>query len=271
MTVRVLSADELRRALSVPDLSDPAHGPHAMQKLVADAVAALRRSWGCEVVVERQSPIVPIADNYDRLHYPPDGAARDARHTRYVSDGSLLRTQTSAMIPPLLRRLASATRPLADVLLACPGLVYRRDCIDRLHTGEPQQLDLWRVRQGPPLDTRDLVAMVGHVLESTLPGHEWRTVPAAHPYTTDGLQLDVRNGDGWVEVGECGLALPELLAESGLPVPPLLAWRWVSASTASSCCGRVSTTSACSVRAIRGSRSRCSTSRAIGRCPPCPR
>jgi phenylalanyl-tRNA synthetase alpha chain len=44
MTVRVLSADELRRALSVPDLSDPAHGPHAMQQLVADAVAELHRS-----------------------------------------------------------------------------------------------------------------------------------------------------------------------------------------------------------------------------------
>jgi phenylalanyl-tRNA synthetase alpha chain len=220
MSVHVLSADELRRALSVPDLSDPAHGPHAMQLLVADALDALRRSWGCEVVVERQSPIVPTADNYDRLHYPPDGAARDARYTRYVSNGTLLRTQTSAMIPPLLRRLAALTRPPADVLLACPGLVYRRDCLDRLHTGEPQQLDLWRVRQGAPLDTSDLVAMVGHVLEATLPGHEWRAVPAVHPYTTDGLQLDVRNADGWVEVGECGLALPELLAESGLRVPP---------------------------------------------------
>jgi len=28
------------------------------------------------------------------------------------------------------------------VLLACPGLVYRRDRIDRLSVGEPHQLDL---------------------------------------------------------------------------------------------------------------------------------
>jgi phenylalanyl-tRNA synthetase alpha chain len=53
-----------------------------------------------------------------------------------------------------------------------------------------------------------------------LPEHAWRAVPAVHPYTTDGLQLDVRSGEDWVEVGECGMALPELLAESGLRVPP---------------------------------------------------
>ncbi|HEY9108764.1 MAG TPA: hypothetical protein VIN58_18955, partial [Roseateles sp.] len=143
----VLSAEAVRRALSIRDLTDPAAGPHAMQQLLDAALQALRQAWGCEVRVHRGSPIVSIADNYDRLHYPPEGAARDARYTRYVCDTALLRTQTSALVPGLLRRLAAA--PADDVLLACPGLVYRRDCIDRLHTGEPHQLDLWRVRRGP--------------------------------------------------------------------------------------------------------------------------
>src|SRR5262245_35906505 len=126
----ILSAADLRRALSVPDLTDPAGPPHAMRQLVDAALAALVAAWGIRVHVDRQSPIVSIADNYDRLHYPPDGAARDARYTRYVCESALLRTQTSAMIPPLLRRLAAQAPP--DILLACPGLVYRRDCIDRL-------------------------------------------------------------------------------------------------------------------------------------------
>ena len=30
-------------------------------------------------------------------------------------------------------------------IVACPGVVYRRDSIDRLHSGTPHQLDLWRV------------------------------------------------------------------------------------------------------------------------------
>jgi phenylalanyl-tRNA synthetase alpha chain len=216
MSVSVLSADEVRRALSVRDLTDPAHGPHALQQLLSRALEALRGAWGCEVRVHRQSPIVSIADNYDHLHYPPEGAARDARYTRYVCDTALLRTQTSAMIPGLLRRLASV--PVEDVLLACPGLVYRRDCIDRLHTGEPHQLDLWRIRRGPPLSVAHLREMIETVVREVLPGRELRMEPARHPYTTDGLQIDVREGNEWVEIGECGLALPALLAENGLDV-----------------------------------------------------
>ncbi|WP_224247969.1 PheS-related mystery ligase SrmL [Hyalangium gracile] len=214
MSVSILSAAELRRALSVRDLTDPTTGPHAMQQLVESALEALRRAWGCEVRLHRQSPIVSVADNYDHLHYPPEGAARDARYTRYVCDTALLRTQTSAMIPGQLRRLSAA--PAEDVLLACPGLVYRRDCIDRLHTGEPHQMDLWRIRRGAPLGVAALREMIETVVRALLPGRELRVEPARHPYTTDGLQIDVREGEQWVEIGECGLALPALLEECGL-------------------------------------------------------
>ncbi|WP_437810961.1 PheS-related mystery ligase SrmL [Sorangium sp. So ce1078] len=215
MSRHVLGADACRRALSLRDLTDPALGPHAMQLLLDAIVGSLQRAFGCEVIVHRASPIVSIEDNYDRLHYPPDGAARDARYTRYVSETEVLRTQTSAMVPPLLQRLAAA--PSDDVLLVCPGLVYRRDTIDRLHTGEPHQVDLWRIRRGPALAPRDLRGMVESVVAAALRGRPLRCTEAVHPYTTDGLQIDVGEGDGWVEVGECGLALGALLEEAGLP------------------------------------------------------
>jgi phenylalanyl-tRNA synthetase alpha chain len=211
----VLSPEALARALALRDLTDPAQGRHAMQDLLRDLTAALSGLWRCPVVVERRSPVVSVADNYDRLHYPPNGAARDARYSRYVSDEALLRTQTSALVPPLLRRLSAAPPP--DVLLVCPGLVYRRDAIDRLHTGEPHQVDLWRIRLGPPLGADDLSQMIAAVGAAAAPGRALRTSPASHPYTLEGRQLDVADGEGWVEIGECGLALPELLRESGLP------------------------------------------------------
>ena len=218
MSIPILNSESVRRALSVADLTDPNSGPHAMQALIAEVVAALRGAWGCTALVHRQSPIVSIADNYDRLHYPQDGAARDARYTRYVGDGLLLRTQTSAMIPPLLQQLAA--QPPPEVLLVCPGLVYRRDCIDRLHTGEPHQIDLWRLARDRPLGVADLQQMIELAVAALLPGRELRTLAAQHPYTTSGLQIDVRDGASWVEIGECGLALPALLAENGHPVPP---------------------------------------------------
>jgi phenylalanyl-tRNA synthetase alpha chain len=211
----VLTPDALRRALSIRDLTDPSQGLHAVQLVLRAAVDALARTWGCSVVGERASPVVAIADNYDLLHYPPDGAARDARYTRYVSRTQILRTQTSAMIPPLLRRLAAD--PLDDALLVCPGVVYRRDAIDRLHTGEPHQVDLWRIRRGAALAVDDLALMISTVARAVAPGLTVSVVPSSHPYTREGRQIDVRVRGEWVEIGECGLALPAVLAEAGLP------------------------------------------------------
>lgn len=210
MSNSVLSTAELLRALALRDLSDPAAGPHAMQLLLAAIHAALP----APVHVHRASPIVSIADNYDALGYPSDGAARDARYTRYVCDTALLRTQTSAMIPPRLRALAAA--PPDDIVLSCPGLVYRRDVIDRLHVGEPHQVDLWRIARHA-LGEADLDTLIAAVVTAALPGSRWRTEPAVHPYTTHGRQIDVLVGREWIEIGECGLASPTLLAASGLP------------------------------------------------------
>jgi phenylalanyl-tRNA synthetase alpha chain len=187
-----ISVSELSRALALRDLSDPSHGPHAMQVLL-DAIHA---SLPAPVRVHRGSPIVSVTDNYDRLHYPRGGAARDARYTRYVCDTAVLRTQMTAMIPPLLDRITED-----DVVLSCPGLVYRRDVIDRHHVGEPHQLDLWRIATHP-LDERDLDDMIARVVGAALPGARWTTQPGSHPYTTRGRQIDV----GDVEIGECGLA-----------------------------------------------------------------
>jgi phenylalanyl-tRNA synthetase alpha chain len=156
-----------------------------------------------------------VRDNYDRLHYPPDGVARDARYTRYLGPGTLLRTHTTAMLPGALRLLAASR--VEDLLLVCPGLVYRRDCIDRLHTGEPHQMDLWRLWSGAPATVDDLERMTEAVIAASLPeAEDWRTTPAVHPYTEAGRQIDVRMGDAWIEIGECGLASPEVLTEAGL-------------------------------------------------------
>ena len=205
MSNSYLSRSELRAALAIRDLTDPADGPHAMQLLLDAIHAGLSSLLAAPVHVHRASPIVSIADNYDRLGYPAGGAARDRRYTRYVCESALLRTQTSAMIPPLL-----ASDLPADVVLSCPGLVYRRDVIDRLHVGEPHQVDLWRIARRV-LTTDDLQAMIACVVGAALPGVAWRTIAALHPYTTDGLQIDACIDGEWVEIGECGLASPALV------------------------------------------------------------
>ena len=119
------------------------------------------------------------------------------------------------MIPPLLRRLAAA--PPSDLLLSCPGLVWRRDRIDRLHVGEPHQLDLWRIRRGPPLGSSELSAMIRTVVGALLPGRPLKTISTVHPYTAGGLEIHVEVDGEWIEVGECGVAHPRILRDAGLP------------------------------------------------------
>lgn len=213
--VRILDATAYRRAPAVRDLTDAACGPHAMQILVQQAIAAVCAVWKSPVIVYRAPASVPVCDNYDDLQCPVDGTARDAR---YLTDQLLLRTQASAMIPRALRMIAAADHD--DVLVACPGLTYRRDSIDRLHVGEPHQLDLWWIKRGT-VTQDDLKEMIEVVAAAILPGAALRLDPAEHPYTLDGLEVhasmtESAGNERWVEILECGLALPKLLHAAGL-------------------------------------------------------
>jgi phenylalanyl-tRNA synthetase alpha chain len=216
-SVSYLSPAQLRDALGVRDLSDPAAGPHAIQLLADRAAQALSRAWSCEVRWYRGPAVVPVADNYDRLGYAAGAITREARYTRYVSPGRMLRSHSTAMIPPALRQLARDRQAAddTDVLLACPGMAYRRDAIDWQHTGTPHQLDLWRITSRPLTDA-DLDQMIAVLLGTLVPGLPYRQHPRVHPYTEHGRQVDVRHDGRWVEVWECGLARPAVLAAAGL-------------------------------------------------------
>lgn len=225
-----LPVDDARRLLSLRDLSDPTpaaptrigpgHPPHAVQ-LVADEIVAALAATGVPVHRHRANPVVPVADNYDRLGYPPDAVARDTRYTRYLSAELMLRAHTSAAMPLLHERIAEGELHAGedDLVLAVAGLTYRRDVVDRHHVGEPHQLDLWRLRRdGPALTEDDLDDQIRTVVAAALPGRVHRTIPAVHPYTCAGRQIEVADAEGaWVEIGECGLTDPGLLARAGLP------------------------------------------------------
>lgn len=208
-----LSPEQLQNDLAVRDLSDPAAGAHAIQVLLDTIVDKLLTHWHCAVRTERGSRVVAIADNYDNLGFNSGAISRDVRYSRYVDQERMLRSHSSAIVPPVLRDMA--TRELVDTLLVCPGVVYRRDSIDRLHTGTPQQMDLWRISP-QMLGNADLEEMIGLVVEAVAPGTDYRSVDSPHPYTEGGRQVDVNWKGEWVEIGECGLAHPAVLRSHGL-------------------------------------------------------
>jgi phenylalanyl-tRNA synthetase alpha chain len=95
-------------------------------------------------------------------------------------------------------------------------MVYRRDAIDWQHTGTPHQLDLWRITR-QAISSTDMDQMIAILLGALAPGLPHRQQPRTHPYTLHGRQVDVYQDGRWVEVWECGLAHPGVLAAAGLP------------------------------------------------------
>lgn len=209
-----LSPSELNDALNIRDLSNPDGQPHAMHTLLLGVIDALSSKWGVPERIVRHSPLVSVADNYDRLGFTESDVTRDQRYSRYVSPTVMLRSHTSASIPSLLRALDADES--MDELWAIPGLVYRRDSIDRTHIGTPHQVDLWRVSSREHLDSGDLQEMIASLVQAVLPGAQWRAVPAVHPYTREGLQIDVLMDGEWLELAECGLMATHLFSDAGL-------------------------------------------------------
>jgi phenylalanyl-tRNA synthetase alpha chain len=219
--VHALSPQALADALRVPDLTQPANGPHALQTLVADATNALTGAWGCRADIVRLPAILAVADNYETLGYSSDAITRDSRYTRYVDAERMLRSHTTSAIPGALRSISTtpASKRADDQVIVVPGMCYRRDSIDRLHTGTPHQLDIWRIVRGNEMHPDDLRAMVRLLIQVLLPRHEWRLSSRSHPYTVGGQQVDVcdpSRDDPWVEIAECGLADQALLHRCGL-------------------------------------------------------
>lgn len=209
-----LTSDQLHRALTMRDLTDPAQGAHAIQALLDAVVIALGTEWGSTVRHVRNSPIVAVRENYDRLGYDPGDVTRARRYTRYLSPTVMLRSHTSAALPAALEDYAG--RAGVDELIIAPGLVYRRDAVDRSHVGEPHQVDLWRIRSTPATDDGDMLTMIRLLVDALLPGAEWTATDVTHPYTVGGRQIDVLHHGEWLELAECGRIHPDVLRGSGL-------------------------------------------------------
>jgi phenylalanyl-tRNA synthetase alpha chain len=209
-----LTSDLLSRALHMRDLTDPAQGGHAIQALLDAVVIALQSEWHNTVRYVRSSPIVPVRENYDRLGYDPDDVTRARRYTRYISPTVMLRSHTSAALPTALEDYVC--RNGVDELIVAPGLVYRRDAVDRNHVGEPHQVDFWRIRNTPDTDDSDMLTMIGLLVDAVLPDAEWTVTDVTHPYTVGGRQIDVIHNGEWLELAECGRIHPDVLRGSGL-------------------------------------------------------
>jgi phenylalanyl-tRNA synthetase alpha chain len=62
-----------------------------------------------------------------------------------------------------------------------------------------------------------MLGMIEAVIQAVLPGVEFRTNEVFHPYTVNGLEVEINAGGRWLELLECGQINPWLLDDAELP------------------------------------------------------
>ena len=206
-----LAASAIQQALSQTDLTEPASPAHAIRLLLTQILDGLDSKGWPTAQIQTGPRIVSAQENYGLLGYDPAEITLGSEHTRWVDECSLLRTQTTSQIPAALQRAAAQRRAGETVLLAAPGITFRRDSRDRWHCAEPHQMDIWVLGE-PELATREhLLRLVGDILQLAVPDAAWVHSDSPHHYTEGGIEINVLNDGQPVEVLECGCIAKSLL------------------------------------------------------------
>lgn len=216
----VSSKEAIDRALAVTDLTREDAPLHAINLISNRVIETLKTSGFGEVRVIRANPIVSVEDNFDKLLFPYDNAGRASTYTRYVDEGHILRTHTSANVPETFDAFYKEFNgDIPDTVFVFIGLVYRRDVIDPRHLDVFHQMDIWTLQKNgdrPPMKREDLLRLVNLVFKAVVPDLKPVILEAVHPYTLQGVEVYADLGNGsQLEILEAGLAHPEVLRNAG--------------------------------------------------------
>ena len=150
--------------------------------------------------------------NFEALNIPKDHPARDMQDTFYISDGVVLRTQTS----PMQIRVMEKQEPPVGVI--APGKVYRSDS-DISHTPMFHQVEGLLVDRGITFgDLKGTLTSFVHQMFGKGTGLRFR--PSYFPFTEPSAEVDIRcvicggqgcrtcSSTGWIEILGSGMVDP---------------------------------------------------------------
>lgn len=195
-----------------PDPAEP--GSRHCVRLMARQIMRALKEWPGSPVEALGPWVIEANAVWEELGYGSQLASLDGRYTRWVSERMALRSQTSAIIPMALKKLAQQN--WSGGALVAPGRVWRRDLRDKTHIGAPRQMDIWILRPGWEPNRKELSELVRKVMRAASADAQWIEKQAEHPYTTEGVEVEVVGGDKNLEVLECGLASKALLKACGM-------------------------------------------------------
>ena len=147
--------------------------------------------------------------NFTALNIPEDHPARAMHDTFYVEGGQLLRTHTS---PVQVHYMQDHQPPIRII---APGRVFRVDS-DATHSPMFHQVEgLWVDEQA---SFANLKGVIQDFLQRFFERDDLRVRfrPSFFPFTEPSAEMDMSWGDGWLEIGGCGMVHPSVFGHVGI-------------------------------------------------------
>ena len=160
--------------------------------------------------------------NFIALNIGPEHPARDPSDNFYISEQTLLRSQTSTIQIRVMER----TKP--PIRVVAPGRVYRPDTVDATHMYMFHQLEALVVDEGISMvDMKTTIEQFIHAFFG--PDTKWRFRPSFFPFTEPSAEVDLllkdkSGNESWVEMGGCGMVDPNVFDAVGIDSEKYTGW-----------------------------------------------
>ncbi len=172
-------------------------------------------------VVEDGNEVETEYNNFESVNVPKNHPARDMQDTFWLSNGELLKTQTSAAQNRILRTYG----PVCKVIF--PGRVFRNEQLDARHENTFFQLE--GVVVGKNITVANLIYFEKAMLKALFKKDiEVRLRPGFFPFTEPSYEMDAKcpfcggkgchtcGNSGWLELCPCGMIHPNVLKMAGI-------------------------------------------------------
>ena len=179
--------------------------------------------------VEDYPEVVTDYECFEAVNVPKDHPARDMQDTYYLTNGELLKSQTSAAQNAILRKYGDDLREKGMPIRAIfPGRCFRNEATDATHENTFFQME------GVMVDKNISISNLIYFMKTMLSEVFQRDIkvrlrPGFFPFVEPGFELDISclicggdtggpscNHSGWLELCPCGMIHPEVLKEGGI-------------------------------------------------------
>lgn len=210
--------------LSMPPVMD--RGSYHPITLVQRECERIFKSMG--FTVEDYSEIVTDYECFESLNIPKHHPARDMQDTYYLTNGQLLKSQTSAAQNAIYKKYRDAlVNDGVPIKAIFPGRCFRNEATDACHENTFFQMEGVMVDRN--ISISNLIyfmkTMLSEVFQKDI---KVRLRPGFFPFVEPGFELDISclicggegcpscKHSGWLELCPCGMIHPEVLKAGGI-------------------------------------------------------